>query len=321
VAVALFMTLLVIVAGPDPATASWSKRLAKDLRAQNDALFGASTPGFPWDSTALAQFGDTAGKQPRLVMTFHGWAYEGFPRFAVESAATIGAIPVLTWNPWDYRKGIDQPGYALRHIIRGQFDRYVRKFARDARAWGRPLFLRFAAEMNGDWLPWCEGVNGNRRGQYVRAWRHVHRIFTRVGASNVAWVWSPNVIYAGSTPLARVYPGDAYVDWIGIDGYNWGTVRPSTTWRGFRDLFRPTLVSLRRLSPKPLMLAEVASTEIGGDKAAWIENFFGGLRRNRDVLAFIWFDFEKETDWRIESSPSSASAFASGVSRPRYRGA
>jgi Glycosyl hydrolase family 26 len=319
--VALLVALLVVCARPDSAAASWSSRLAKNLRATDSALFGASTPGFPWDSNALSHFVDSAGKRPRLVMTFHGWAYEGFPTLAVNSAADIGAIPVLTWNPWDYKKGIDQPAYSLRRIIRGRFDRYIRRFARSARAWGRPLFLRFAAEMNGDWLPWSEGVNGNRQGQYVKAWRHVHRIFTRVDASNVAWVWSPNAIYTGSTPLPRLYPGDAYVDWLGVDGYNWGTVRPSTTWRSFRQVFRPTLTSLRRLSRRPIMLSEVASTEVGGDKARWITNFFRGLERNRDVLAFVWFNHRKETNWRIESSAASKHAFANGVSDRRYRSA
>ena len=118
----------------------------------------------------MSRFVESAGKRPRLITTFHGWAYEGFPTVAVNAAADAGAIPVLTWNPWDYREGVDQPTYSLRRIIRGRFDGYLRRFARDARAWGRPLFLRFAAEMNGDWLPWCEGVNGNRAGQYVKAW-------------------------------------------------------------------------------------------------------------------------------------------------------
>jgi hypothetical protein len=315
------VALLIVCPPPDSAAASWSSRLTKNLRATDSALFGVSTPGFPWDSAALSHFVESAGKQPRLVMTFHGWAYEGFPTLAVNAVADMGAIPVVTWNPWDYKKGIDQPAYSLRRIIRGRFDRYIRGFARSARAWRRPLFLRFAAEMNGDWLPWSEGVNGNRRGQYVRAWRHVHRIFTRVGASNVAWVWSPNVIYGGSTPLARLYPGDAYVDWLGVDGYNWGTVRPSSTWRSFRQVFRPTLTSLRRLSRRPIMLSEVASTEVGGNKARWIRNFFRGLERSTDVLAFVWFNHKKETDWRIESSVASKRAFANGVSGRRYRGA
>jgi beta-mannanase len=265
-----FIALFFAPVQTEDAAASWAGRLAKRLRTTDSKLYGASAARFPWDATEFSDFVTAAGKPPRLIVTFHGWAYEGFPTVAVEAAAEAGAIPLITWNPWDYTRGVDQPAYSLRRIIGGRFDPYIRRFARAARAWDRPLFLRFAAEMNGDWLPWSEGVNGNRRGQFVGAWRHVHRIFTNVGASNVAWVWSPNVIYAGSTPLARLYPGDRYVDWLGVDGYNWGTVRPTTTWRSFRQVFGPTLTSLRRLSRKPIMLAEVGSTELGGNKARWI---------------------------------------------------
>lgn len=69
------------------------------------------------------------------------------------------------------------------------------------------------------------------------------------------------------------------------------------------------------------MLAEVASTELGGTKSLWIQNFFVGLERNPDVLAFVWFNHEKETDWRIQSSAAAEQAFATGVSNRRYRGA
>jgi hypothetical protein len=175
--------------------------------------------------------------------------------------------------------------------------------------------------MNGDWTPWSAGVNGNSAADYVRAWRHLHDVFGRAGAVNVSWVWSPNVVFHGSSPLRKLYPGDAYVDWIGIDGYNWGTTRPGGGWMGFERLFGPTLRQVRRLAHKPLMLSEVASAERGGDKAAWISGFFRGLNRNPDVLAFVWFDFAKETDWRFTSSAAARGAFARGVAAGRYRGA
>ena len=318
---ALSVVLIVVALGVQSASAAWSDRLVKRLRATDSALFGASTPGFPWDSTEMSLFVEAAGKRPRLITTFHGWAYEGFPTTAVKAAAAAGALPVLTWNPWDYRNGVDQPAYSLRRIIEGHFDAYIRQFAREARAWRRAIFLRFAAEMNGDWLPWAEGVNGNRAGEYVRAWRRAHRIFENVGATNVAWIWSPNVIYAGSTPLRRLYPGDAYVDWVGVDGYNWGTVRPSSRWKSFREVFGPTLTTLRRITRKPIMLAEVASTEVGGSKSRWIGGFFAGLRSRPYIRAFVWFNHEKETDWRIQSSDSAESAFSVGVANRRYRGA
>jgi beta-mannanase len=128
---------------------------------------------------------------------------------------------MVTWEPWDYLGDINQPAYSLSSIIGGAHDSYITRFALDAKAWGHPFFLRFAHEMNGDWYPWNEGINGNTPGQYVQAWRHVHDLFTANGVTNVTWVWSPNIEYTGSIPLSGLYPGDAYTDWIAMDGYNW----------------------------------------------------------------------------------------------------
>ena len=132
----------------------------------------------------------------------------------------------MTWEPSDYRLGTNQPRYALSRIIAGDFDGYIRSWAKAAKAWGKPFMLRFAQEMNGNWNPWGVAVNGNKPGQYVQAYRHIHKLFTSVGATNVIWVWSPNILYPGGASLSSVYPGNPYVNWIGVDGYNWGTSVP-----------------------------------------------------------------------------------------------
>ena len=118
---------------------------------------------------------------------------------------------------------LDQPAYSLTAIANGSQDAYIRDYAEQVVTWGRPFFLRFDAEMNGFWFPWSEGVNGNTPGSFVAAWRHVHDIFDEVGANNATWVWCPNVDFtAHLTPLKRLYPGDEYVDWTCLDGFNWG---------------------------------------------------------------------------------------------------
>ena len=71
--------------------------------------------------------------------------------------------------------------------------------------------------MNGDWVPWGLGVNGNTARDYVAAWRHLVTVFAEEGASNVRWVWSPNVNPDGYLPFERLYPGDRWVDWLALD--------------------------------------------------------------------------------------------------------
>jgi beta-mannanase len=169
--------------------------------------------------------------------------------------------------------------------------------------------------MNGDWYPWSERANGNRPGEYVAAWRHVRAVFDAQKVTNVRWVWSPNVTYPGSSDLAGLYPGSSSVDVVAVDGYNWGTAASWSTWTSPAELFDPTVGRLRTLAPgKPILLAEVASAEQGGSKAAWVDDLFAWLRAQGDVRAFVWFDQAKETDWRIDSSGSAAAAFATGLS-------
>lgn len=227
---------------------------------------------------------------------------------------------MLAWEPWDAGGGTTQPRYSLGEIIRGRHDGYIRRWARSMRKWGKPILLRFAHEMNGNWYPWAEGVNGNTAGQYRTAWRHVHDIFRAERATNVNWVWAPNRAYLGSTGLGSLYPGDAYVEWVGINGFNRGSETTPSSWLNFTSLFVPTLTHVRQLAPtKPIMIAETASTELGGDKAAWITDFFVQLKENPDVLAFVWFNYTKGPDFRIQSSPSAQGAFRAGIADQRFR--
>jgi len=181
--------------------------------------------------------------------------------------------------------------------------------------------------MNGNWFPWSEQANGNAPGQYVAAWRHVHDIFAAAGATNATWVWCP-FVEGGDSPvrLSSLYPGDAYVDWTGLDGYNWGTnpAGPSG-WSSFDQLFAGSYDAITAsVAPsKPMMIAEVGSSENGGDKAAWIRDALAQIPANYpQVRAMLWFDkFEDGMDWPIETSTTATSAFAEGVGQSVYMSA
>jgi beta-mannanase len=285
-------------------------------------LFGAATDGGQ-DLGLLSQFESHAGKKVNLYSIYHSFKYS--PDFDAAAASSIrahGATPMITWEPWDpSASATSQPTYSLASIAGGTHDALITRWATQIKAWGQPLWLRFAHEMNSDWYPWAEKVNGNRPGQYVAAWRHVHDIFKQVGANNVVWIWNPNVDFPGATAMSSLYPGDAYVDWVGLDGYNWGRSTSWGTWQTFDQVFGPSLTALRQITSRPVVIGETASTELGGDKAQWISQFFAGLARNASIKAFVWFNLNKETDWRIESSAAAQRAFATGVADPRYRAA
>jgi len=158
--------------------------------------------------------------------------------------------------------------------------------------------------MNGDWRPWCAGVNGNTSAEFVSVWRKVYSIFRREGATNARWVWSPISQCGDSTPFKEPYPGDDYVDWVGLDGYNWGTMQYWSRWQRFTEICGKSYSTLTKMSRKPMMIPEIASAESGGDKATWIRNTFlqEVSAKYPRIKAVVWFHAKKETDWRINSS-------------------
>ena len=126
--------------------------------------------------------------------------------------------------------------------------------------------------MNGTWYPWGRGQNGNTPGIYKAAWRHLVRIFRSAGADNVRWVWTPNVDGGGAYPFRQYYPGNNWVSWVGLDGFNWAR---RGEWQSFTDLFGSSYDTLTRLSTRPVMIAETGSSQSGGDKPAWVSSALG----------------------------------------------
>lgn len=297
----------VVQAAPAPAPAPAPTISSAALR------FGVATPGGPLASTELDEVANLAGELPSVVMSYKDFL-QAPPINELDSVRSRGATPLVTWEPWAWGGGVDQPAYSLARITAGDFDAYISQWGQSLAAWGKPVMLRFAHEMNGNWYPWAEGVNGNQSGEYVAAWQHVHDVVAATGASNVQWVWSPNVPYWGSIDLAGLYPGAGYVDIVALDGYNWGTSQSWSSWVSPVDLFSPGISHLRTLAPgKPVLIAETASSELGGSKASWNTDLVSYLAAQPDVMGFVWFHMQKETDWRINSSDSSASAFKSAL--------
>ena len=258
---------------------------------------------------------------------------------AVTRAWSRGMLPMLTWESRPIAAQNDvvvEPDYSLPRILDGAFDEYLHRYAQSVAQTGLPLAIRLDHEMNGTWYPWSEqrgdgsSLNGNSPGQYAEMWRHVHDIFEQEGANEyVIWVWAPNRI--DKLPpdmrtleyLQRYYPGDEYVDWVGMSGY----LRPpfktgeSLTFDG---TFGATLAQLRQVADKPIILAEVGASEIEGHKPAWVRSFFEGLGKpeNDDIVGFSWFSLaittyvqgERATnDWRIDSRADSLAAFRDGL--------
>ena len=273
------------------------------LQAQSSQMSKGSSILEPASGALLGAFygagslDDTSKKLGRTLpvhLTYYAWDTDWTGGVSKADLAA-GRIPLVNWEPHhiDFHK-----------IIDGSLDATIKARANDAKALGQKFFLDFAAEMNGD-----EAWGGNNPTLYVAAYRHIHDIFTAAGATNVIWAWCPNVTdtEGGNRTTMEYYPGDSYVDWTGVDGYNWGTANGG--WQSFQQVFKD-IYPLLAAKKKPIIIGEMSSAEAGGDKAKWIDEIIPTLRTSYPLIkCVIWFDINKEADWRISSSRGSEASF------------
>lgn len=287
--------------------------------------------------SAVRRFELDSGKPVSIVMWYQPWQTGN--RSRVDSGTMVevwraGKVPMITWEPWD--PGVDahslarpdkQPRYRLQRIIDGRYDPYIRSWAVQLRDLGGPVMLRPMHEMNGNWYPWCGTVNGNTPAEYVRAWKHIHDIFEAEGATNVTWVWSINHESVPSTPknrYAAYYPGDRYVDWTGISGFNFGTTSAYSAWESFGHWYDEPLAYLATLS-KPICVAEFGCVEQGGNKGAWITDAFKEMSADKRIKAIVYYNAREQDarttqDWRITTSARAQNAYRAAVASDYYRG-
>jgi len=319
-----------------------------ELRNPASRYFGMYTQQAPFNWGTFDGTSASIGLQPNLVGYFSGFDQD-FRAEAVSRSWSRGMMPMVTWESRPIGAGndvIEDPEYSLPRIlgdaeagVPGAFDEYLHKYARDIVASGLPLALRFNHEMNGVWYPWSEtnskgeSINGNRPGDFVKVWKHVHDIFEAEGANDlVLWVWAPNIVNnlpaSHKTPefLAGLYPGDEYVDWVGLSGYLRPAYKPENNFT-FDYTFGSSLGQLRNLTDKPIILAEIGASETGGHKPAWVKSFFTALgeAKNDDIIGFAWFNLavtsyvegvRTTNDWRIDSRADSLATFIEGIAKP-----
>ncbi len=212
---------------------------------------------------------------------------------------------LLAWEPWNpLENHVDY----LDQINRGQLDDYIDQFAQQVQEYGHPVIIRFGHEMNGNWYPW-----GQRPEEYIQAYRRVVQIFRDRQITNASWMWSVNATTVPWEPISqsvdRFYPGADFVDIVGIDGFNFG----NDQWTSFANIFQAAYSHLtNQYSQHPIVISETASSELGGSKSGWIEAMLtSDLPQKFPLITeIVWFNLNKEADWRINSSSEASTTFS-----------
>lgn len=299
------VTLVVVGLGASSAAASYPISM------------GAYLPGVEENPGLIDTYTAEVGTSPVIVSTYTDWTRPLVNPTYLNAVWSRGAVPLLSWEPWDWsdRSRV----FRFRAIAKGRYDAYIEASARAVASWGNPILLRFAHEVNGRWYPWGAGLNGTTPRTYIAAWRHIVRIFRANGARNAKWVWTPYVRVGDRFPFVRFYPGDRWVDWVGLDGLNGGAV---FGWRPFTKIFAASYRQLVAITSRPVILAEMGSTEDGGMKSAWVSTALGrGIPRFSHIRAIVWWstqDPKGRGDFRVGSSPTALAAIREALATTRY---
>ncbi|MFE5320469.1 glycoside hydrolase family 26 protein [Paenibacillus sp. NPDC056579] len=275
-------------------TARWFKRSELPSTAKTEPLAKFE----PVSGTYLGMLGadrrvsydvtkvdDVYGRTHAMYLAYVGWrkfqtdTNSYFPIRQAERVKQIGGALQIGW----------EPRFGLEDV---QDDEYVRTFAREAKASGIPVFLRYASEMNGAWVPW----HGNPE-LYIEKFRLIHKIM-KEEAPNVVMVWSPN--FAPANNIEEYYPGDDYVDWVGFSLYATPLSNGKEQLKGsLIDTFAPLYA---KYSHKPIMISEgaVAHTVLTTETAylPWAEGQLSYMyavlpRIYPKVKAITYFNFSR----------------------------
>ena len=260
-------------------------------------LIGVYEQGLPKSYSLVSDFTAATGQRPRLVLYYSGW-YEKFWTGFAQTAYKNSAIPFVQ---------LQSGNTSVAAISSGRYDRYLKSYAKAVRAYGHPVFLSFDHEMNGTWYSW--GAGHISPAVFISAWRHLVRVFRSEGATNVTWLWTVNSVNAARSSLHQWWPGGAWVNAVGIDGYYY---YKSDT---FASVFGTTVTEVRKFTNDPILISETAVGPVAGPSK--IAGLFAGIRTDH-LLGLVWFDKAQHDppfhqDWRLENNPAILAAFRTAV--------
>lgn len=267
---------------------------------------------------SIIELEDSIKNKLPIISIYTAWGSkknEVFPVLRAQAIYDLGSMPMITWEPWldDFDPALfpvdaqatNKNKGGLQAIAEGKFDAYIDEWAADAKSFGHPFFLRFGHEMNDPYrYPW--GPQNNKPQDFIAAWRHIADRFRSIGATNAIWLWSPHPAY----PYKDFYPGANYVDWVGTTTINYGTVATWSQWWTFDDIFGK-FYNTTLLYQKPIILTELSSLEVGGNRAEWFKQAFSSVRyKYPAVKALVFFHVAndvtttyKSLDWSFKNDP------------------
>lgn len=257
-----------------------------------------------WTPKQFKEFEAKVDNNVDLVGLFVHWGNEkDFPEEIGTWAKPLNKTLVIYWEAMDYnKKGAEDTRFSYDAINKGNWDGYIKEFAQAVKKYGGPVIIIPFEEMNGDWYPWSGTKTGNSPVTHIQAFRHIKNLFTGVNNAKFAWVVNnESVPDTADNSIHAFYPGDSYVDYVGVNGFNFGD-----PWESFDQIFGKPVNELKKYN-KPIYIFSMACAD-GTEKADWIKNALNKMK-GYGISGWIWFNENKERDWRVWSDNNSLEAF------------
>jgi hypothetical protein len=263
-----------------------------------------------WENDIAAdetQLGFTGRFHSGIVGTFLSWS-------SVRSSSGVN------WVNWVRSRGgapmldLYPPSTAtLGQIAAGGQDSYLHSWAQALAGWNHPMLLRLFPEMNGQWETYAPGRNGQTTAQFIAAWQHIYNLFRADGASKVMFMWNPDRYFSGEAySYAQLWPGASYVNWVGLDGYNFADSTHGTYWPYYLLYTSKQMIrALPGAAAKPLIIAELGCAQYAS-KPQWLARMHADLQQ-LGAKASVYFNENPGPNWRLDSSSSALSAARSAI--------
>ncbi len=269
-----------------------------------------------------------------IVSLYLAWNKDiesNFPKTLIDSIYAQKSMPLITWEPWlnSFENDEGIKGRNLYELIEeGRFDNYIQSFAKVLKKFNRPVFIRFAHEFDNPFYPWyIEGVKGSK--SFKTAWVHTYEIFKNVEADNVIWIWNP----WKAENVEHYYPGPDYVDWIGVNVLNYGTLNSDGRDYSFKELYTPFHEEFENLPATPVIISEFGSLKNNKPKKSqerWIDKAFKSIENDfNEIKSVVYFNSKVDDnmpidkslneylDWSVTSMQTKVNLF-SGKKVPKY---
>ena len=265
-----------------------------------------------------------------LILYYRHFPTHEFPTEVMQENYEAGRLVELTLQLTDNNNMDMFAKSPLLEIYRGNMDEELRAWARDAAAFEHPFLFRLNNEMNSDWTSYGGVVNLADPQIFTAVWQRIHRIFREEGVDNCIWIFNPHDRQAPPSDWNNslaYYPGNEYVQMIGVTGYNNGTyyTQWAEEWREFDVIYDQIWEEYQpRFGSFPWIITEFASSGIGGDKVAWINNMFDHIDKYPNIRMAVWFSFADFDDanggtpartYWLDETPETLEAFRQGLKR------